>query len=193
LNLGDVKDTDQASGILLDGQIAGYSACSNKFTHGIAIYSKSGSSTYGIKFRYADNNTFDRFNVWASDCTAYPCETNGGSGRTTGTNPAITFEQWPSDRTFPKENRFDGTPVTGSGYLVTGASGTTGNVVNHTVDDCGGLLVGCFPVSIRNVRGSTSFGAYMSRLTIHFLSLTKHASNVQLHHSISFPFFISSS
>lgn len=163
LNLGDVKDTDQASGILFDGQVAGYSACSNKFTHGIVIYSKSGSATYGIKQKYADNNTLDRFNVWASDCTAFPCESNAGTGRTNGTMPAFTMEQYSGDKTFPKENFFDGTLTAANGYLITGVSGTSGNRINHTLDDCGGLLVGCVPTSIRNIRGATSYGEWMQR------------------------------
>lgn len=164
LDLGDVKDTDDASGILFDGQVDGYSACSNQITHATIIYSKSGSTSYGIKFKYADNNNLQRVNVWASDCTAFPCESNFGTGRLNGTRPAVTFEQSSfGSGTFPKENFFHGTPAAQSGYMVTGTSGTTGNVVDMSVDDCaspGIETTGCLPVSIRNIWGRTPSGLF---------------------------------
>lgn len=173
LRLGDVKDTDDAAGILFDGQVTGYSACSNQITHATVIYSKSGSTSYGVKFKYADNNQMTRANVWASDCTAFPCESNFGTGRLNGTRPALTFEQWTStsDRTFPKENWFQGTLAAQAGYMITGVSGTSGNIVDYAVDDCGspGVTVSaCFPTSIRNITGRTPSGFYGGRNAVAF-------------------------
>lgn len=162
LNLGDVRDSDNASGMLLDGNVDGYSSCSNLFSHGIVIFSKSGTGKYGLKLRYADNNTFERFNVWASDCTNFPCEDNATRSRSSS-NYAVVFEQYPNFKDFPKENFISGTLTSGSGFLAGGKSGSAGNVINHTTDDCGGVQVaGCFP-AVRNVRGQSQYGGYSGR------------------------------
>ena len=161
----DVRDADSASGIDFDGHNHGRSACSNRVYGGKFYFSKSGASTRGIHWRYADNNSLHRTNVWASDCTAFPCESNPGSGRTTGTRPAIQFEQYSTDVGFPKENYFQGTPVSGNAHLIEGVSGVGGNTLDFTVDDCGGMLVGCFPATVRNLRGSTSYGQFQAKAT----------------------------
>ncbi len=162
LNLGDVRDSDNASGMLLDGNVNQYSSCSNLFSHGIVMFSKSGTGKYGLKLRYADNNTFERYNIWASDCTNFPCEDNATFSRSSS-NYALLLEQYPGFRDFPKENIISGTLISGSGFLVGGKSGSAGNIVNHTTDDCGGVQVaGCFP-AIRNVRGQSQYGGYSGR------------------------------
>lgn len=171
LKLGDVKDGDDASGVLFDGQAHNYSACSNIISGATIIYSKSGSTSYGMKFRYADNNSVYRTNVWASDCTNFPCESNFGSGRHNGTRPALTFEQYSTEKTFPKENYFQGTATSQPGYTVTGVSGTTGNVLDLTVDDCaspGVSTAGCFPIAIRNLSGRTPSGTFNGRNAVYF-------------------------
>lgn len=162
LDLGDVRDTDDASGILFDGGVNGYSACSNQITHATVIYSKSGSTSYGVKFKYADNNNVTRANVWASDCTAFPCESNFGTGRLNGTRPALTFEQSSFSVQFPHENFFHGSPSAQAGYMVTGVSGTGGNVVDISTNDCASPGIenaGCVP-NIRNIWGRTPMGMY---------------------------------
>lgn len=164
LNLTDVLDTDDASGILFDGGALGYDACSNYIAGGLVHFSKSGSTSYGVKFRYADNNDLAKVNIYASDCTAFPCESNFGTGRLDGTRPGLLFEQYSGAKDFPKENRYQGAIVVASGYVISGVSGTGGNIVDHIVDDCG-PFVGhpssygpCFAAGIRNIWGKTSYG-----------------------------------
>lgn len=116
-----------ASAMLIDGleggtSPLGWDATRNLIMLGAYAYGGAAGS-YGIKFRYADNNTLIN-----------PCVIRGVAGSTDD----ILFEQFSADVTFPKENHFYGIVRT---YNIAGTSGTSGNLfLSLPLDDAGGAL-----------------------------------------------------
>lgn len=137
LNLNIEAGIGGGGGVLLDGSVAGRNSCSNVFINGHWWYDASNPSGYGLKLRYADNNSFIGVNFLNS---SFP----------TGTSPGILFEQYAGDASFPKENQFSRV-ATHVGPA--GTSGTGGNTfLEYSADDCGGTF--CVP-NIAYLKGMT--------------------------------------
>lgn len=177
MTLNYFRETDNVSGVLLDGEAGAVGsgsncACSNIFIGGQITYAKDGSGTYGMKLKFADNNR-----VYGTFITA--------SGTKATTNPVISFERTTlggcRDSTtlapvscaaggavasFPQENTFQDVSLgIGNGvYAVQGQSGIGENIINLMGGDCGGALMSggyrdCTP-NVDYIRGTVNGRMY---------------------------------